>query len=360
MTPDQPPVTPPDDDAADEDFEAMLRAALGATNPDAADQAPGSLRPAEVDVFAEDLPEGHKSGFVAVVGRPNVGKSTLINALIGEKVAIVSPKPQTTRLRQLGILTTDQAQIIFIDTPGVHQARDNLGHFMVDVALHALRDADVVLFITDISRPPNEEDQRVAALVKEAHQSADNMKILRVLNKIDLHGRPDGLQDDVDTHLSLTPYSEWSTAVATEGAGVPDILNFLVKMLPEGPRFYPPDQISDIRVRDMVAEIVREGVLYMTHHEVPHAVATLVEEFKTRDNGMIYIACTVYVERDSQKKIVIGKGGQMIKRISTRARHEVEAMLDNRVYLDLHVKVMKNWRRNEHMLQRLGYRIGQY
>ena len=289
-----------------------------------------------------------------------MGKSTLINAIIGEKIAIVSPKPQTTRLRQLGIYTTESEQIVFVDTPGIHGPRNNLGRFMVDVAINALQDADVILFITDISQRIDERDKRVASLINEANENSDrDLKVIRVLNKVDRHDNPDQLQEDVDKHLELTDYVEWTTSVATTQAGVRDILNFIIANLPEGPRYYPPDQISDMRVRDMVAEIVREAVLYTTHHEVPHAVATRVDQFKERDNGVIYIACDVYVERDSQKKIVIGKGGEMIKRISMRARRQAEGMLDSRVYLDLHVKVMKNWRRNEDMLKRLGYRIGQ-
>ena len=339
-------------DAPEEDFEAMLQKALGVTSHD--EVAGLEFTPAQLD--QTDLPPGHKSGYVAVVGRPNVGKSTLVNTIIGEKIAIVSPKPQTTRLQQLGIYTRDDVQIIFVDTPGIHKPQNSLGEFMVDMAINALRDADLVLFMTDISEPLDGKDRNIAERI---HQAGDRVKMIRIINKIDDHKNPETYQADVEKHLALVPYVDWTTTIATQAKGIGDLLNRIIEHLPEGPRFYPPEQVSDMKVRDMVAEIVREAVLYNTRDEIPHSVATLVEEFKERENGVVYIACNIYVERDSQKRIIIGKGGQMVKHISTRARHESQELIEKKIFLDLHVKVMKNWRRDEQMLQRLGYRIGQ-
>lgn len=302
---------------------------------------------------ADALPPGHKSGFVAVIGRPNVGKSTLMNALLGEKIAIVSPKPQTTRLRQLGILTREDAQIIFVDTPGIHQPRTALGEFMVQVAVDALRDADVILFLMDLSQAPTEEDRRIAELTRRAE---DVTPVILVLNKADLV--PDGERDArIEAHRALIPAADWLPTVATTGQGAAEILQKLLDQLPAGPRYYPEDQLSDTAVRDIVAEMIREKVLLNLEQEVPHGVATVVEEFKARSPDMTYIAATVYVERDSHKGIVIGKQGQMLKTISQQAREEIEGFLDTRVYLELWVKVLKNWRRDEAALRRLGYRI---
>lgn len=296
-----------------------------------------------------EVPEGHRSGFVAVVGRPNVGKSTLMNALLGQKVAIVSPKPQTTRIRQLGILTNEQAQIVFVDTPGIHKPKTVLGEFMVNVAVQALQDADVVLFVTDLSEPLNKADENVANLVA----GAEGVTLLRVLNKADV-GTPEHLQPHLDL---ITPYTAAVTTIAATGEGVSPLYDLILANLPEGPRFYPPDQVSDLWERDIAAEMVREAVLLYTEQEIPHAVAIDVEEYKERENGVIYVSATLYVERDSQKAIVIGKQGSMIKQISQHAREQIEQLVERKVYLELFVKVLKNWRQDENALRRLGYRI---
>ncbi len=300
------------------------------------------------------LPEDHRSGFVAVVGRPNVGKSTLMNAILGEKIAIVSPKPQTTRLRQLGILTRDDVQIIFVDTPGIHNPRTPLGEFMVNVAVDALKDADVVLWVVDVSEPPGPEDRRIADLVRRAEGVTP---VLMVLNKVDLLPSPQKLEAHVQRYQELAPSAEWLTTIAKDGTGVPEVLARLVERLPRGPRYYPEDQLSDTTVRDIVAEMIREQVLLNLEQEVPHGVATEINEFKERSADMTYISATIYVERDSHKGIVIGKHGGMLKTISQQAREEIEAFLGTRVYLELWVKVLKNWRRDERALRRLGYRI---
>jgi len=302
----------------------------------------------------EALPDGHRSGFVAVIGRPNVGKSTLMNAILGEKIAIVSPKPQTTRLRQLGILTQPDVQAIFVDTPGIHDPRTALGKFMVEVAVEALRDADVILFVADVSQPPTAEDQQIAALIGQAE---DVTHALLVLNKVDLAANPDALAANVEAFRALVPAAQWLTTIATSGAGVPEIVRRLRELLPEGPRYYPEDQLSDAAVRDIVAEMIREQALLNLEEEVPHGIAVQIEEFKPRKDNLTYISATIFVERDSHKGILIGKNGQMLKRINQQARREIEQFLGTRVYLELWVKVLKNWRRDESALRRLGYRI---
>ncbi len=302
----------------------------------------------------EDLPEGHKSGFVAVIGRPNVGKSTLMNAILGEKIAIVSPKPQTTRLRQLGILTREDVQVVFIDTPGIHEPRTALGEFMVNVAVEALRDTDAILFVVDVSEKPQPEDRAIADLIAAAR---DVTPVLLTLNKIDL------LDDDTQRNSragefgALVPQAIPFRTDALNGVGVPELVARIVDLLPEGPRYYPADQLSDVAVRDIVAEMIREKVLLNLEQEVPHGVATQIEEFKRRSDTMTYISATVYVERESHKGIVIGKGGDMLKTISREAREDIERFIGTRVYLDLWVKVLKNWRRDDNALRRLGYRI---
>jgi len=303
------------------------------------------------ELEAQPVPAGHKSGFVAVVGRPNVGKSTLMNAILGEKIAIVSPKPQTTRIRQLGIYTRDDVQIIFVDTPGIHEARTKLGEFMVGVAVDALRDADLILFLVDVSAPPHDEDRRIIDLI----QQAGNVTLM-VLNKTDL-ANEEVLSANRETFHTLLPGAEMVTTSAKLGQGVNDVMERIIARLPEGPRYYPEDQLSDTAVRDIAAEIVREKVLLNLEEEVPHGVVTVTEEFKERSAELTYIGVTVYVERDSHKGIVIGKGGKMLKTISQQARVELENFLGTKVYLELWVKVLKNWRKDEIMLRRLGYRL---
>jgi GTP-binding protein Era len=293
------------------------------------------------------------SGYVAVIGRPNVGKSTLMNRILGEKIAIVSPKPQTTRLRQLGIYTEPDTQAIFVDTPGIHQPRHKLGEFMVEVAVEALRDADVILFVVDMSQPPNEEDQRVAALLREAKTPSP---VVLALNKIDRLS-PDQIAPRVEAYRALALDADWTTLSATLGDGVDDLLKRVIARLPAGPQFYPEDQLSDTAMRDIVGEIIREKVLLNTEQEVPHAVAVEVQEFKERSATLTYIGATIYVERDSQKGILIGKGGTMLKKISSEARADIEALVGTQVYLELWVKVLKNWRHDENLLRRLGYKL---
>jgi GTP-binding protein Era len=307
----------------------------------------------EVMPVATDTPLAH-SGYVAVIGRPNVGKSTLMNRILGEKIAIVSPKPQTTRLRQLGIYTTNEVQIIFVDTPGIHQPRHKLGEFMVEVALEALRDADVIVFVVEAGEAPVDEDKRVAGLIKEA---GTRTPVILALNKID-QAAADRLMPNVEAYRALVPDADWTTISAKKGDGVDDLVKRITSRLPSGPQFYPEDQLSDTAMRDIAAEVIREKILCNTEQEIPHAAAVEVIEYKERSETLTYIGANIYVERDSQKGIIVGKGGAMLKKISTEARIELEKMTDTKVFLELWVKVLKNWRRDESMLRRFGYRLG--
>jgi GTP-binding protein Era len=298
----------------------------------------------------DEIPPGHRSGFVAVIGRPNVGKSTLMNQFVGQKVAIVSPKPQTTRSRILGILTRSDVQVIFVDTPGIHRPRHKLGQAMVATATHVLPDADVVLFMVDVSVPPTDEDQMIAQLISQ-HTEAP---VILVLNKMDLLP-PEKVKPHTEAYWALAPYHrEWMMTIATKGVNLDKLLGLIVAALPEGPRYYPGDQVTDQTEREIAAELIREQVLRHTRQEVPHAVAVVVEEFKERESGAVYVAANVFVERDSQKGIIIGRKGRMLHQVGTVARQEIERMTGGRVYLDLWVKVRKGWRRDERELRRLG------
>lgn len=301
----------------------------------------------------DDIPEGHRSGFIAVIGRPNVGKSTLMNGLLGQKVAIVSSKPQTTRVQQLGILTEPNAQIVFVDTPGLHKPRHELGKFMVDVARRALSDADMIMFMVEAQYAPGAGDTMIAAQIKEA---APDVPVMLVINKVDITPAED-LQKHVDAYLALVEPSDWVALSALKAKGLEDLHRRLINLLPEGPRYYPPEQVTDMYARTIAAEMIREKVLRNTRDEVPHAVAVEISEFKERDNGVTYIAATIYIERDSQKAILIGKGGQKLRKIGAAARRDIEPLVGGKVYLELWVKVLANWRQDENLLRRLGYRI---
>ena len=308
----------------------------------------------EVETYAlDEIPPGHRSGFVAVIGRPNVGKSTLINQFVGQKVAIVSPKPQTTRSRIMGILTREDAQVIFVDTPGLHRPRHKLGKAMVAAATRAIPGSDVVLFMVDVSVAPTDGDRMIARLIKEQTDAP----VMLVLNKMDL--LPAGkVKPHTEAYWELAPYHrDWMMTTATQGANLDKLLSLVVAALPEGPRYFPGDQVTDQTERQIAAELIREQVLRHARQEVPHAVAVVVEEFKERDNGVIYVAANIFVERDSQKGIIIGRRGQMLRQIGAAARQEIERMTNGRVYLDLWVKVRKGWRRDERELHRLGYDV---
>ncbi len=308
----------------------------------------------EPQATEERLPmaEGHRSGFVALVGRPNVGKSTLVNALVGAKIAAVSPVAQTTRRRIMGILTTEAYQVIFIDTPGIHsKAKHKLNRRMVEEAVGAIPDADLILFVVDSSVPPRREDARIAELLKA---KASRRPVFFVLNKMDKL-KMEEAEARIQAYWALYPdYADSIPVSALQGTNLGLLLNHIVERLPEGPRYYPPGQITDQAERQIAAELIREAILHRTREEVPHAVAVLIEEFQERPNGMLYIAATIWVEKESQKPILIGKGGRRLKAIGAAARKSLERFLGNRVYLDLWVKVKPKWRDNERRLRELG------
>lgn len=302
----------------------------------------------------ETLPADHRSGFVAVVGKPNVGKSTLLNGWLGQKIAAVSPKPQTTRQRLLGIVTREDVQVIFFDTPGLHRAHNRLGEFMVDQVQQALPDADLICFVVDGSAAPAMADTYVA---EEIAARAAQVPVFLVVNKADLIPAH-ALQARVDAYRALVPQAvDWVVLSALNQPARSDLLERIIQRLPLGPRYYPEDQVTDLQERFIAAELIREQVLLFTHQEVPHSVAVLVDEFKERDDGLVYVSATIYVERDSQKKIILGKGGQQIKQIGQGARVQIEELVDNKVYLELWVKVWEQWRKKESRLRSLGYAL---
>lgn len=297
-----------------------------------------------------------RTGFVAIVGRPNVGKSTLLNVFLGQKVAAVSPRPQTTRRRQLGILTTGEAQVIFVDTPGVHKPVHRLGEFMNEEATSALADADVIVFLVDLSQYPDAEDrlvaERLAAL--EASPLATKPAILLALNKVD-QLEPGLLPERQGAYLALTPQADPLPISATSGYQCDRLLNMVIKRLPVGPPLYDPEQVTDLFEREIAADLVREAALIHLRDEVPHCVTVRVDEYTERKEKGAYIAATIFVERESQKGIVIGEGGLMLKKIGAGARKEIEAMSRRKVFLELRVKVYKNWRNSPEALRLLGF-----
>jgi len=298
----------------------------------------------------------YRSGFVAILGKPNVGKSTLLNAYLGQKVAIVSEKPQTTRVRQLGILTRPEAQVILMDTPGIHKPLHRLGQFMVETATHALDDADVIVFLTDVSELPADEDRQIAALLRE---QAGERPVVLALNKMD-RLPPDKVQEHTEAYWALLEGEpklnwDWMMLSATTGDNRDKLLDMIIARLPEGPQYYPEDQVTDRTEREVVADLIREQVLRCVHQEVPHAVAVVVDSWDQRRSGAVHIGATIYVERDSQKAILIGSGGTMLKKIGAAARQEIERMIEAKVFLELWVKVRKDWRKKDEDLYALGY-----
>jgi GTP-binding protein Era len=300
-----------------------------------------------------ETPPGFRSGVVAVVGRPNVGKSTLINRILGQKVAAVSPKPQTTRRRQLGIYTTDLAQILFVDTPGLHAPQHKLGEFMVKAAESAFFDVDVILIVLDLSEPPETGDKHLADTVARLRGETP---VVLAMNKIDAMPDVHVRSARVAEHSALIPHDAAFQVSATEGTDVEELLADLVSRLPEGPLYYPEDQLSEVNMRVIAAEVIREKVMIHTEQEVPHSCAVEIDSYRERSDSLTYVGATIYVERDSQKGIVIGKGGDRIKKIGSDARAELGEMLGTTVYLELQVKVLKNWRSDERQMARFGYK----
>lgn len=297
------------------------------------------------------------SGFVAVVGRPNVGKSTMLNKLVGQKVAIVSDKPQTTRNRIHCILTREDAQIVFLDTPGIHKPMHRLGEYMVDVAQRTLTEVDVILFVTDANHPPGRGDEYIAGLLAD-HETP----VILVLNKIDLwEGTPSGL--DKAEHMpkayaALGDFTSIMPVSAQTGQGLGELLDEVVGLLPEGPKYYPDDWVTDHPEQFIIAELIREKVLELTREEIPHSVAVVIEEMRRReDRDLVDVWATIYVERRSQRGIVIGKDGSLLKQVGQLAREEIEGILGSQVNLQLWVKVKDDWRNKKGSLSSFGYTV---
>jgi GTP-binding protein Era len=293
----------------------------------------------------------YRSGFIAVIGRPNVGKSTLLNALLEQKVAITSPKPQTTRRNQLGIYTTEHVQIIFVDTPGINEQQRSLDRWMYGNALQALQDADGILWLVDASVSPEPLDLKISGLLQK---HAVNLPIVLGLNKVDL--LPAAQQPArLAVYQALCPTAQMVWLSARRGVALPELLQLLTAVLPLGPQYYPPEQVTDQTVRQIAGELIREAVLLHLQDEIPHGTHVEIDRFdESRPN--VHIMATIHVERDTHKGIVIGKGGQMLKAIGTQARKEIEALLDGQpVFLDLHVSVTRDWRSSDQTLRNLGF-----
>ncbi len=291
-----------------------------------------------------------KAGFISVLGRPNVGKSTLFNSILGEKMAIVSEKPQTTRNRILGIRNMEGGQLIFLDTPGIHRAKSKLGERMVYTAIESGRDADVLLFLIEASAPLAEEERQMLHALKESR----GVPFL-VINKIDLV-KKEVLLPIMDQYQRLHPFEKIIPISALTGDGVALLLEEILKVLPESPPYYPEDMITDQTERFLVSEIIREKVIEQSYQEIPFSTAVTIEAFEEHpEKNLVVIKGTIHVERDSQKKIMIGKGGQKLKTIGERARKEIETLLTKRIFLELWVNVEKDWTREPRALDSLGY-----
>jgi len=302
-----------------------------------------------------------RSGFIAILGKPNVGKSTLVNTLLGQKIAAVSPRPQTTRRRQLGILTSPHAQLVFVDTPGMHTPRHKLGRFFNQEAREALQGVDVILFLVDLSQEPDENDRLIASLLSGLRPRP---ALVLGLNKADLLPA-DALEPRRRAYqMLLTPAlavdAEQVPAFsfsATARLGLDELIAGLVARLPVRPAEYPEEQLTDLYEREIAAELIREAALIFLRDEVPHGLAVRIDEFTERGDTGAFISATLFVERDSQKGIVIGEGGSMLKKIGSAARKEIESMSGRKVFLELRLKVSKNWRDDEQALRRFGYKL---
>ncbi|MBF0505502.1 MAG: GTPase Era [Nitrospirae bacterium] len=293
--------------------------------------------------------EKFRSGYVSLTGRPNVGKSTLLNTILGEKISIVTPKPQTTRNRLVGIKTLHDAQIIFIDTPGIHRPKHKLGELIVAEARKAAAEVDIILFMVE-PELPGPGDKHIVAMLDDLHKP-----VFLVINKVDTRKKPQ-LLPVIDAYSGLYPFREIIPVSALKGDGIDLLLDNIVQYLPEGPKYYPDDIMTDQIERFMAAERVREKVMQQTEEEIPHSAATEVVQWSERKDGVVFIAVNIYVERKGQKGIIIGKDGARLKAIGTAARIEIEQLLGAKVFLELWVKIKKDWRSDSRFLSELGFK----
>ncbi|KKB33380.1 GTPase Era [Bacillus thermotolerans] len=297
----------------------------------------------------------YKSGFISIIGRPNVGKSTFLNRVIGQKIAIMSDKPQTTRNKVQGVYTKENAQMIFIDTPGIHKPKHKLGDFMMKVAVNTLKEVDLVLFMVNAEEGYGRGDEFIIEKLKGV-----KTPVFLVINKIDrIH--PDQLIELIDQYKDLHPFAEVVPISALEGNNVERLLDQIEGNLPEGPQYYPADQVTDHPERFIITELIREKVLHLTREEVPHSIAVVMDKMERRgDKDIIDVMATIIVERDSQKGIIIGKRGALLKEIGKRSRQDIENLLGSQVYLELWVKVQKDWRNKLSNLRDFGFREDEY
>lgn len=291
-----------------------------------------------------------KSGFVAIIGRPNVGKSTLMNQIIGQKIAIMSDKPQTTRNKIHGVYTSDNGQIVFLDTPGIHKPTSKLGDYMSKVAHGTLGEVDAVLFLVDVADGIGGGDRYIIEQLKHIETP-----VILVLNKIDLV-QPEALLAIITNYKDLYNFAEIVPVSALKGNNVTTLLEQIIRYLPEGPQYYPADQITDHPEQFVCAELVREKILHMTREEIPHSIAVQIEDMRVEPNGIVHISAVIFVERESQKGIVIGKQGALLKEIGRQARRDIETLLGSKTFLELWVKVKKDWRNQDRVLRDLGFR----
>ena len=295
-----------------------------------------------------------KSGFVAIVGRPNVGKSTLLNRIVGQKIAIMSDKAQTTRNKIQGVYTTDKTQIVFIDTPGIHKPKHRLGDYMVEAAYSALHEVEVVLFMVAADQKRGKGDDMIIERLKKL-----NVPVYLVINKIDkIH--PNDLLEQIDDFKSQMDFAQIIPISATQGNNFETLMNELEAIMPDGPQYFPEDQITDHPEYFVVSELIREKILQLTRDEVPHSVAVVIDSMKRNPDEKVQIQATIIIERDSQKGIIIGKGGVMLKKIGIQARKDIEKLLGDKVFLELWVKVQKDWRDKQVYLTDFGYRKEDY
>ncbi|WP_440111159.1 GTPase Era [Paenibacillus sp. QZ-Y1] len=293
--------------------------------------------------------QAYKSGFVAIIGRPNVGKSTLMNQVIGQKIAIMSDKPQTTRNKIHGVYTSEHQQIVFLDTPGIHKRQSKLGDYMNQTALNTLGEVEAALFLIDASEGMGGGDRYIAEQLKNIRTP-----VILVMNKMDKI-EPEALLPLIEEYRKLHNFAEIVPVSAKLGSNVSTLLEQLGKYLPEGPQYYPEDQVTDHPEQFVCAELIREKILQMTREEVPHSIAVTIEDMKVQDNGVVYISAVIFVERDSQKGIIIGKQGALLKEVGKRARHDIQNLLGSKIFMDLWVKVKKDWRNQDRVLRDLGF-----